>query len=763
VGFNLYREDGTKVNQTLIPAGRRHYELDDRAVAERYYLEEITSSGRVNRHGPLVTGRRLGPDVTKRFEHGQPAHRGFSAEARPEVAVDAAKTAAVMVSVRDTGIVRVPFSELATRFGKKEDQIEKEASKGSLSVTMNGATVAYTSTADALFFFGEKSDSIYSRDRIYRVSLGKGERMANVAAGASSGALSTFTGVADFETDAFPATVLPLDPESDYWFWDYVVSGDPTFGRKTFTVDVPAVAGTGSASLDVRLQGALDQASHQANVIVNGVPVGDLSWTDLNSRKATLTVPAGVLQDGANTIEVEGVLAPAAAFDVFYIDGFTLRYDRYARPVNGVLEAAIKTAVSAGPFTTTPMVLDITKRTRPTLLTGVALTGDDVAIALPSTTKNVFLAEQFVTPVAYRSAADPSLKNQRAAYVVVAPASMRSGAEALASLRQREGLSTFVADLDQIYDEFSFGTPTPHAIRSYVASLMKSSQRPRYVVLAGTGTVDYRGLTQSPGPVPPMMIRTKDGLFASDTKIADANNNGSPDLAIGRIPVSTNAELLAYVSKLQNHSTAEATDPIVFSADATDQDTNFGHASDDSATPLKTLPRMRLHIDEIGPQAARNGLLDAWQNGTPLVSWIGHGGLDQIASSGILTAGDAPALLSAGRLPVMVAMTCTINRFEDGIVEPLGSALTRQADGGALAVWSATGISNHENARELQRTFMRNAAAKPQLRIGDLIVQTLAAHPSDTAGIYLLLGDPAVTMQLPKEIANGGTPVPSGE
>jgi hypothetical protein len=119
--------------------------------------------------------------------------------------------------------------------------------------------------------------------------------------------------------------------------------------------------------------------------------------------------------------------------------------------------------------------------------------------------------------------------------------------------------------------------------------------------------------------------------------------------------------------------------------------------------------------------------------------------------------------LSEGRLPVLVAMTCTINRFEIGVVEPLGMALTRQADGGALAVWSATGLSNHEHARELQRTFMRLAAAKPQLRVGDLIVQTLAAHPSDTTGIYVLLGDPAVTMQLPKEITNGGTPVPTGE
>jgi hypothetical protein len=340
---------------------------------------------------------------------------------------------------------------------------------------------------------------------------------------------------------------------------------------------------------------------------------------------------------------------------------------------------------------------------------------------------------------------------------------MRAGAEALASLRARDGLSTFVADLEQVYDEFSFGAPTPHAIRAFVAYAVKSSRRPRYVVLAGTGTVDYRGIEISPGPVPPMMVRTNDGLFASDTKIADANNNGIPDVAIGRIPVSTTAELLAYVDKLRYHTSSNATNPVIFSADAMDQQTDFGRASDESALAMGDRPRVRLHIDDIGAQAARDGLMDAWQHGTPLVNWIGHGGVDQIANAGILTAGDAPALLAPGRLPILVAMTCTINRFEDGLQEPLGAALTRQPNGGALAVWSATGVSNHENARELQRTFMRLAAQKPQLRVGELIVLTHVAHPSDTAGIYVLLGDPAVALELPKETTNGGTPSSTGE
>jgi hypothetical protein len=101
-------------------------------------------------------------------------------------------------------------------------------------------------------------------------------------------------------------------------------------------------------------------------------------------------------------------------------------------------------------------------------------------------------------------------------------------------------------------------------------------------------------------------------------------------------------------------------------------------------------------------------------------------------------------------------MTCTINRFEDGTVEPLGAALTRDGNAGALAVWSSTGLSVHGEATQMQQTFMRLASNAPTARIGDLIQQTLSSNSGETAGLYVLLGDPAVALDLPKEVTNGG-------
>jgi hypothetical protein len=763
IGYNLYRQDGTKVNDSLIPAGRMTYELDDRSMSDSYYLEEITANGKANRHGPLKTLHRLGPDVEPKISEGRARLRAAADASMPAMSSEAAKAVAVMVGVRNTGVVRVPFTELATRLGKPVPNIASAAGNGGLSITVGGQQVSYIANGEALFFFADKSNSIYSSESVYRIDLNKGEKMALVPVTATGAALSQFTSAIDLETDAFAATVLPLDPESDYWYWDYVVSGDPTYGHKTFSFTAPDVASASGATLEVRLQGALAGASHIAHVRLNGVPIGDLTWSSLSARVQTLSVPAAVLVNGANQVEIEGELAPSAPFDIFYVDGFKLSYSRFARPVNGALEAKISSALSAGPFTANPLLLDITNRLRPRMLTGASFVAGSLKANLPSGTQTVFASQQFNAPNSYRTSYEPPTKVSKVDYIVIAPLSMRAGAEALAALRQSQGLRTNVVDLEQIYDDNSYGSPTPHAIRRYIAQALQQSTKPKYVVLAGTGSLDYRGIVQPPGPVPPMMVKTNEGIYASDSKLADANNDGIPDVAIGRIPASTNAELLAYVTKLQNHSASATDSPIIFTADSMDGETNFGRASDDAVQPVVTRPKERLHIDEIGALATRNGLINAWTAGTPLVNWVGHGGFDQLSGAGILTAGDAPSLTHTGRLPVLVAMTCTINRFELGMIaEGLGSALTRQADAGALAVWSASGLSNHEHARLLQRDFMKQASLKPQLRLGELIVQTLAANPSETAGIYVLLGDPAIPLELPKEI-NHGTPTPSGE
>lgn len=782
IGFNVYRVDATtgaltRVNRSTIAADPRaphnaHYEVVDSGSADpnaRYLLEELTANGHRNQYGPFGAGDR--PAAAK---PATPIAETAAKRLRPSTDSSWVGTpqnsVAVMIGVNQTGIVRVPFSAIAGTLLAPKLPVANGIRAGNLTLTRDGAPVAWTLApdGDAILFFGEKGDTIYSNDRVYRIDLKAGTQMSAVDVAPASAPLSTFNGSRDAEVDAFAATVLPLEPESDYWFWDYLLPGDATDGHRSFTIDVPSVAASNGVTLQVRLQGAAS-VPHRAQISVNGTPAGEVTWNALDATATEVAVPAGVLHSGANTIRVDGILEPNAGFDVVYVDGFTLHYPRAAQPENGRLEmtATPGSAIAAGPFAAGALAFDITDRTHPRVLRGAAPSNGTLSFVAPNAAQSLFLTDTtaFVNPSFVRGAAASSLadRNNVADYIVIAPASLHDAADGLARFHQREGLLSQVVDLQRIYDEFGGGNTTPHAIRAFIAATQSWQRAPRYFALAGIGTMDYRGITVPPGLVPPLMAKTSDGLFASDSHFADFDGDGLPDVALGRIPVSTSAELDAYVQKLAQAAAADNPRAVVFAADAQDRGADFRANSGIVEAPLAARPSTRLYVDDLGAAGVRSSLVDAWQKGAPIVNWIGHGGVDRVSNAALLTTSDVPSLTSTNRLPLFLAMTCTINRFELGDVAALGAELTRTPNAGALAVWSASGLSVNAEATELERTFLQLAAKTPAARIGDLIVQSFAANRAigETGSVYLLLGDPAVRIALPKETPSGGTP-PSG-
>src|SRR3990172_12727182 len=121
------------------------------------------------------------------------------------------------------------------------------------------------------------------KKNVYWLELGRGLEMpkaprARAKSTGTSGASFRYT--AHFEEDAFPATLVSTDPESDYWYWTYVSSGHPTFGRARLTVRLSGLASSSAESrLAVRLFSATDTSGgerhdHPVKGRGNGVPAG---------------------------------------------------------------------------------------------------------------------------------------------------------------------------------------------------------------------------------------------------------------------------------------------------------------------------------------------------------------------------------------------------------------------------------------------------------------------------------------------------------
>ncbi|HXO20323.1 MAG TPA: C25 family cysteine peptidase [Thermoanaerobaculia bacterium] len=816
LGFYVYRLDFSsgrwmQLNQNLLPAlfaspqGGTYRFFDASASArepQRYALVEVESGGRQRIHGPwsvTVDWSPTGGHDTQTF-----AATGFDRVALPPTrpphkggpaASLAGGASAIRIGVRQTGLYALRSADLAPLFGMSQAVVESWIGKGKLALSRQGQPVAWyaeggkSKQSSVLYFYGEANHNLYSEDNVYRLERGGGGvsmTAAQVVAAADS-AGGAFTGTGHAEQDVFPATAIPLDPESDYWFWDFLLAGDPTYGTKSFTLAAPGLAAVpATAVLTVHLQGASASGvaqEHHAAVSLNGTALGESHWQGIAGQDASFTFDAALLHESGNQVQVTGLLDAGVPFSVFYVNSFDVSYPRLFRAASDALafrgegSAMLTVTGLSGPAV---RLVEISDPLHPRWVTGAAVTPAAGSYDLsfrPAAPQTPYLAvgpSGLLTPSSLRQWSNAGLKSPGNAvdYVVVTNADLAAAAQRLADYRASQGLRTLVVDLQAIMDEFNFGQPNPHAIHDFLAYARSGwATAPRYVVLAGAGSLDYRNkLGFGDSLVPPLMVSNDGGLFPSDNRLADLTGNDAlPEMAIGRIPALTAADLNAYVDKILAYEGDAATDwprNALALSDATDQGANFAAAGDRISGLLPGAYAVaRIDLSTTALADARSQLLHDLDSGASLVNYVGHGGLDRLSSGGLLTNADVAPMANGSRLPVLTALTCEVNRFAVPGVPSLGETLVNHAGGGAAAVWGPSGLSVNAEAGLLGERLFRLIAEPGAAPLGDLVLQALQDYQSrggttSMIEIYNLLGDPALRLKraAPSAVApSGGT------
>jgi hypothetical protein len=813
-GFDLYRQDPAtrewrKVNHALIlglpgaPQGGNYRVIDDEAPAAtgtplHYMVVETETSG-ARRHYPFqveVQAPSPDQDAEAASDAGESnasrTARRDPAWAQRFAAASSASTAAPLggaapasegvdggsfpsgnasleIGVRGDGIYRIDAGALGPVFsgGGGGGKIP------GFSLTNQGQPVAWTPDGHGgILFYGQASTSIYSRDNVYWLRAVPGVQMSSVSGGNPTTAGSptaSFTDSVHTEQESWAATTVPADPDSDYWYWDSLLAGDPNLGAKSFAILVPNVNAAGG-SLTVNLGAAVDAQNH-VQVSLNGTVVGETSWFGAVLHSATFPVAAWNA-GGGNTVGIKALLDPGVESSIVYVQSFNAGYGRafLASGDTLVFRGSGNSPVTVSGFLGPAIrVFDVSNPRLPAVVTGthVDTTGGSSRVTLkPSTPSTPYLA---AGPTALRSPAwlklvgSTNLAQQPggADYLILTNTELAPAATALAALRSYQGLRTAVIDLADVMNAFNYGLSSPHAIHSFLSFVHSTwNPVPRYVVLVGAGTFDYRNLEGHGGNlVPPLMVSTPDGLYASDNRLADVDGDGVPDFAIGRVPVVSAAELLAYVAKLAAYEGTPGGTWInnaLMLADETGPNDGVTSFAADSNAVLANMPAgyvpQSIVVTPGGVGAARTALFNGLANGAGLVNYFGHAGLDRLSSEGLLITTDVPNLNNGPRLPLMTALTCYVNRFDVPGVSALGQVLTLQPRGGAIAVWSSSGPSVHPEAKALAQTFTYSLANSTQRRLGDVIQQALkryAATPglTETLDFYTLLGDPAILLK----------------
>ncbi len=802
VGFDLFRYDRqgqryVQLNEALLPSligsqqGGSYRFVDASArPGETYFylLVEVEASGTRNEMGPY----RVNTDFTKHARAA--AARGSRAarsreqapgyERAPRVTrlrrAEARDVRAFGRGLRERPARRAPVDEMQVkaavpRTGIYHVPLAAAAAAGldsgrhRLALSHNGEPVDFAPTADGagIYFYGRALDSAYANHDVYWLGesrRGPGRMRVRRERGAAPSGVETFVRTLHVERDLMPTPHLFRDPEADWSLWEFMFGGG---GVRSYPFRAEAASGAGTASVTLRMQGGSDTAAkpdHRAIVRVNGQQLGEMTWDGLEPAVATFSFDASLLAAGDNRLEIEPYAASGAPYSVVYIDSFDVAYPSQYRATGNQLECSSgdNAEILISGFTRGDvMVFDVTDPLHPVIVAAEARPQADgsfgVALRAPAPDTRFFA----LTPDALLSAelapgARTTLRDRgnSAEYVVVTTRELMPAAQALADYR---GMRSLVVDIQDVYDEFGYGVPTPHALKAFLAYAWSSwSSPPRFVVLAGHGTWDYKDVYGLGGNlIPPMMVATPDGLAPSDVWFADVDAAGlAPEIAIGRLPASTPAELEALVAKIQLREARAAGSwqhPLVALADNPDKVGAFPADSDrivSAAGPA--LQPERIYMSDLTVEAARERLLAALHEGAGMVSYVGHAGYDVLADERLLTSQDVAALDNPDDPTLLTAMTCVAGDFALPFADSLAEELVLKPQGGAAAAWAPTWMSENDHAVFLAERYYGRVFGGTQT-MGEAVTAAMQDYqqtwrPQYMLHIYTLLGDPATRL-----------------
>ena len=328
--------------------------------------------------------------------------------------------------------------------------------------------------------------------------------------------------------------------------------------------------------------------------------------------------------------------------------------------------------------------------------------------------------------------------------------------ESLAPLkthRESQGLSVALIDVEDIYDEFSYGTKTPQAIKDFLTRASTSWQTPpRFVLLVGDASFDprnYLGLGNQDF-LPTKLLDTAYMETASDDWFVDFNGDGLPDMAMGRLPVQTAEETATVVSKIIAYDQAASGDwatEALMVADLNDT-FDFEGASQEVADLLpEEMTVWSVYRGQAGDEAARTAILGSINEGKLIINYIGHGTVDLWRGS-LLTASDAASLTNGSALPFVVGMTCLNGFFQTPYVESLAEALLKAENGGAVAIWTSSGLTVPNEQAPMNQELMRLLFNGQGLTLGEATAGAKAAtSDQDVRRSWILFGDPTTRLK----------------
>ena len=421
----------------------------------------------------------------------------------------------------------------------------------------------------------------------------------------------------------------------------------------------------------------------------------------------------------------------------------------------------------------------------------------DTAAPLPDLSTTSFDTPEYVGTVANQNRHGDDFADM----VIIIPASRKllTQAERLKQLHEeQDGLRVRIVAADELYNEFSSGTPDANAYRRYLKMLYDRAETeadmPRYLLLLGDGAWDNRMLSSAWRGYNPddflLCYESENSFSETDCYVSDdffcmldegegANLTGSDkgDVAVGRLTARTDDEAKVQVDKIKSYISNDQAgawqNTICFMGDDGDYNRHMGDAEAVAQLVERNWPDYqlkRIHWDAYPISSSSTGfsypdvtrlIRQQMQDGALIMNYTGHGAPYTLSHEQVVNNVDFE--LSSGlRLPLWVTASCDIMPF-DGQEENHGETAMLNAKGGAIAFYGTTRTVYAHYNRYMNLAFTEYVLGSDdngrRYTIGEAarLAKNKLLTPRNNVGTdytanklqYTLLGDPALRLATP--------------
>ncbi len=660
------------------------------------------------------------------------------------------------LTITESGITAVTAADLAAYNWNRQ-----ELTTANIRLTRNGNPVPYYSYGSALYFLAEATTDPRQPHTVYQLSQASGVAMAE--RDASPTGPGDPAGMRRYRWEE-NSTFLADSEGDDLWY------GRLLLAPRTWTLPLDGIQPNGgNGRLFVRLWSSTEYSSypdHHMKLLINGAELLSWKWDGIRQETIDLRVPQGILQpDGTNELTFHLPGDTNAVGEAIYIDRVELLYasDLSARRGQFWFSSPAET-IRIDQAAPNLLVFDVSDKANPVALTNVAVTeaqarfnggdGDEFIALAPG--------EALRPSIASAPAIKASLKqNERGAdYIAIIP-DEPGFAEALQPLlqyRREQGYRVTAVPLAQIYTEFGYGHKSAQAIKDFLAYAAAEwlPPAPKFVLLAGDASYDLHNNLDGPNRniLPSNLTHSaQNGYVSGDAWYGILDDSGIPQIAVGRFPAQTAAQLQTMVDKTiayettsqpwQQHALLVADDEPVFD-NLTENLAAYLAESGLTVDALYMSQNDAIHYD----------VISALNKGVGLVNYAGHGSYDSWGDEHVFQGDDGIMLANSGRTPVLTSLACNNGAFDDPQRDSLAEKLLWVENGGIVAAVSPTTSMKNMATSPLTARFYQYLLNGEAATIGEalLLAETVEEAMPGWQDMILsvqILGDPALRFPQP--------------